>query len=117
MVRKEPSLAYGERCSATGFKNPGRGVGSVRIGAGGIVLATIEEQIKSLEDEIGKTKYNKATQGHIGKLKAKIAALRARKGRLRHMPRPAEEGLVSRSRNQATRRSHWLASRASASRV
>ena len=79
MVRKEPSLAYGERCSATGFKNPGRGVGSVRIGAGGIVLATIEEQIKSLEDEIGKTKYNKATQGHIGKLKAKIAALRARK--------------------------------------
>ena len=49
------------------------------MGAGGIVLATIEEQIKSLEDEISKTKYNKATQGHIGKLKAKIAALRARK--------------------------------------
>ncbi len=51
----------------------------VREGTGGIVLATIEEQIKSLEDEISKTKYNKATQGHIGKLKAKIAALRARK--------------------------------------
>ena len=49
------------------------------MGAGGIVLATIEEQIKSLEEEISKTKYNKATQGHIGKLKAKIAALRARK--------------------------------------
>ncbi|MEL0268790.1 MAG: GTP-binding protein [Euryarchaeota archaeon] len=43
------------------------------------VLATIDEQIKSLEDEISKTKYNKATQGHIGKLKAKIAALRERK--------------------------------------
>jgi|TARA_B100000959_G_scaffold258348_1_gene293145 ribosome-interacting GTPase 1 len=42
-------------------------------------MATIEEQIKSLEDEISKTKYNKATQGHIGKLKAKIAALRQRK--------------------------------------
>jgi len=42
-------------------------------------MATIEEQIKSLEDEISKTKYNKATQGHIGKLKAKIAALRSRK--------------------------------------
>ena len=43
------------------------------------VLATIDEQIKSLEEEISKTKYNKATQGHIGKLKAKIAALRERK--------------------------------------
>ena len=42
-------------------------------------MATIEEQIQSLEDEIGKTKYNKSTQGHIGKLKAKIAALKARK--------------------------------------
>ena len=42
-------------------------------------MATIEEQIKSLEDEISKTKYNKATQGHIGKLKAKIAALRQKK--------------------------------------
>lgn len=42
-------------------------------------MATIEEQIQSLEDEISKTKYNKATQGHVGKLKAKIAALKARK--------------------------------------
>mgnify|MGYP001261046302 FL=1 len=42
-------------------------------------MATIEEQIKSLEEEISKTKYNKATQGHIGKLKAKIAALRDKK--------------------------------------
>ncbi len=41
-------------------------------------MATIDEQIKSLEEEISKTKYNKATQGHIGKLKAKIAALRER---------------------------------------
>ena len=42
-------------------------------------MATIEEQIKALEEEISKTKYNKATQGHIGKLKAKIAALRERR--------------------------------------
>ncbi len=42
-------------------------------------MATIDEQIKSLEEEISKTKYNKATQGHIGKLKAKIAALKERK--------------------------------------
>ena len=38
-------------------------------------MATIEEQIKELEDEIANTKYNKATQGHIGKIKAKIARL------------------------------------------
>ncbi len=43
------------------------------------VMATIDEQIKALEEEISKTKYNKATQGHIGKLKAKIAALRDKK--------------------------------------
>jgi len=39
---------------------------------------SIEEQIKEIEDEIFKTKYNKATQHHIGKLKAKIAALKAK---------------------------------------
>ena len=38
-------------------------------------MATVEEQIKELEEEIANTKYNKATQGHIGKLKAKIARL------------------------------------------
>ena len=39
-------------------------------------LATIVEQIKALEDEILKTQKNKATEFHIGKLKAKIAALK-----------------------------------------
>lgn len=37
---------------------------------------TIEDQIKAVEDEIAKTKYNKATSHHIGKLKAKLAAMR-----------------------------------------
>lgn len=37
---------------------------------------TIDEQIKAIEEEIGKTQYNKKTQGHIGLLKAKIARLK-----------------------------------------
>jgi ribosome-interacting GTPase 1 len=35
------------------------------------------EDIQRIEDELAKTKYNKHTQGHIGKLKAKLAKLRA----------------------------------------
>ncbi|MFA6805067.1 MAG: GTP-binding protein [Candidatus Methanomethylophilaceae archaeon] len=38
-------------------------------------MATIQEQIQELEEQISHTKYNKATEAHIGKLKAKIARL------------------------------------------
>ena len=36
----------------------------------------IPEKIKAIEDEIHKTQINKATEFHIGLLKAKIAKLR-----------------------------------------
>src|SRR6266540_2627318 len=39
-------------------------------------MATIEDQIRAVEDEIGRTQYNKHTQHHIGKLKAKVARLK-----------------------------------------
>jgi small GTP-binding protein len=38
---------------------------------------TIEDQIKTVEEELGRTQYNKHTQFHIGQLKAKLARLRA----------------------------------------
>ncbi len=39
-------------------------------------MSSLEEQITEIEDEIRKTQYNKATQFHIGRLRAKIAYLK-----------------------------------------
>ncbi len=39
-------------------------------------MVNYDEEIKSLQDEISKTQYNKATQHHIGLVKAKIARLK-----------------------------------------
>lgn len=39
-------------------------------------MVSIPDRIKELEDELRNTKYNKATESHIGELKAKIAKLR-----------------------------------------
>jgi ribosome-interacting GTPase 1 len=41
------------------------------------MASTIEEQIKAIQEEIDKTQKNKATEYHIGKLKARIRSRRA----------------------------------------
>jgi ribosome-interacting GTPase 1 len=48
---------------------------------GGFGLATIKEQIELIRAEIDKTQKNKATNAHIGKLKAKIAQLKLKEER------------------------------------
>ncbi len=39
-------------------------------------LTGVAREIADIEEELARTKYNKATQGHIGKLKAKLANLK-----------------------------------------
>jgi len=60
-----------------------------------------EEQIEEIEKEIRKTQYNKATQHHIGLLKAKIARLKD-KAEVRAKSGKKGEGYSVRKEGDAT---------------
>lgn len=62
-------------------------------------MATIEEQIKELEEQISNTKYNKATEAHIGKLKAKIARLQEEDERRKSSKGPTKGFYVKKAGN------------------
>jgi len=64
-------------------------------------MASTEEKIQELEEEIRKTKYNKATQHHIGRLKARIARLKE-EGEKRGGGRGGGQGFGVRTSGDAT---------------
>lgn len=60
-----------------------------------------EEEIQRIEEELSRTKYNKATQAHIGRLKAKIARLRSLEEKKKSGGRPGL-GYAVRKQGDAT---------------
>jgi hypothetical protein len=64
-------------------------------------MVSIEEKIRELEEEIRKTKYNKATQHHIGRLKARLARLKE-EGERRGRGRGGGRGFGIRTSGDAT---------------
>ena len=61
------------------------------------------QQIKTLEEELKKTKYNKATQGHFAIVKAKIAMLREKQeSRVQRKVGKSEHGYSVRKSGDAT---------------
>ena len=65
-------------------------------------LSEIEKQIKEIEEEIFNTQKNKATEHHIGKLKAKIAKLRREAEKIRQGSTGAKEGFYVKKTGDAT---------------
>lgn len=64
-------------------------------------MVEYNEKIKELEEEISKTKYNKATQHHIGLVKAKIAKLREKQEK-RSASKASGEGFAVKKSGDAT---------------
>lgn len=64
-------------------------------------MAVLEERIQELEEEIRRTPYNKATQHHIGRLKARISRLKE-ESRTRAAARHGGEGYALRKAGDAT---------------
>src|SRR3989344_4325546 len=66
-------------------------------------MAVFDNKIKDLEDELKKTKYNKATQGHIGLVKAKLAMLKEKQDtRSQQKTGQSEHGYAVRKSGDAT---------------
>lgn len=64
-------------------------------------MSALEERIQELEEEIKRTPYNKATQHHIGRLKARIARLRE-ESKKRAMARAKGQSYAPRKSGDAT---------------
>lgn len=68
-----------------------------------ISMPDYSQKIKELEEELKKTKYNKATQGHIGLVKAKIALLKEKQeSRVQKKTGKSEHGYTVRKSGDAT---------------
>jgi hypothetical protein len=66
-------------------------------------MVNYTERIKELEEELKKTKYNKATQHHIGLVKAKIAILKEKQaGRVAQKTGRSAHGYAVRKSGDAT---------------
>ena len=75
----------------------------------------IVDKIKELENEYARTQKNKATEGHLGIIKAKLSKLRGEL--LQDQAGSVAAARASRSRGRATAASRSLGSRPSASRL
>jgi len=64
----------GEQVDVASSGVQGKGKGSAVAAGGGIT-----ERIQAIEEEIFRTQKNKATEGHLGLLKAKLAKLRSQR--------------------------------------
>lgn len=68
-----------------------------------LFMVDYSQKVKELEEELRKTKYNKATQGHIGLVKAKIAMLKEKQSsRIAKKTGKSEHGYTVRKSGDAT---------------